>query len=492
MQNLKSNSIYAVKWNSINQISRFVLRFGISVVLARLLNPKDFGLMAMILILTNLSYIFINSGFNNALIQKKTLSQEEYSSVFFFNIALGAFFSILVWYSGTLLSRFYQAPLLETLTRTISVVYLIDAFSIVQRSHLTRELAFKRLSIVEILGIVFSGVVGIGSAFYGQGVWSLVWAQLSRSFITVILFWIISPWRPKIIFRFEVIKNLWRYSYNILGGNILNHLTLKLDVLILGKLVSPELLGLYYKGRANSEIPSNLIAQVSARSFFPILSKLQDDKIRFKKMYLTLLNAIAFISLPLFVFLIITANNLIEIVFGTKWLGMVPYFRLFCIGAILNVINLLKVYSINALGLPQYNLKLALIMSPPKLVALLLIAFIMPEVDPKTYIGVIIFFMLLDNLCRTLHLSKIISVSYRDEFSNTYKEVLVAVGAGLVSFMIIPKLGLNIYSELITYLIGYLFLYFSLAYFQNFAGIRLIVDYIKEKQVKDEPGRSIL
>ena len=116
----------------------------------------------------------------------------------------------------------------------------------------------------------------------------------------------------------------------------------------------------------------------------------------------------------------------------------------------------------------------------------------MPDVDPKTYIGVAIFFMLLNNLYRTVYLHKIISLDYKEEFLCIYKEVLVAVGAGLVIFMIIPQLGMNLYSELITYLIGYLFLYFSLAYFQNFAGIRLVIDYIKKKQIKDEPGRAIL
>lgn len=483
MKNLRKESIHAVKWSSINQAIRLFLRFGFAVVMARLLSPRDFGLMAMIFVITDFSYMFISGGLANALIQKKTLNREDYSTVFYINIVLGFLFTLFFWHGASFLAKFYDEPKLKALTQAVSVIYFINSLSVVQRAVLTRKIAFKKLTIVELGGVLFSGVSGISFAIYGLGVWSLVWAHIFGESITLLLFWLLSPWRPSLIFRLSSMKKLFSYSSKILLSTIIHAVTNKFDIMLVGKLFPAELLGLYSKARANSGLPRNFIAQISSRSFFPILSKLQDDKDRFKSAYCRILSMVVFLGLPLFIFLILTAKNLVGLIFGDKWLGMVGYFQLFCVIGILDIINLLKMYSLNALGRPDLVLKLSSILYPARLLTLLVVALSISSLEPSVYILIITLFLILSNFFFTNSLGKLISLNYTEELALIGKETLSAVGIALLCYGSLSTVSLNAITELSITFVFYFGLYLYIAYVFNFAGLRLALHVLKKKEL---------
>jgi len=302
--------------------------------------------------------------------------------------------------------------------------------------------------------------------------------------VTVILLWLLSPWRPGLVFKWSAIKKLSHYSFNNLACNLVSQIAYKFDIILLGRLFPVGLLGLYSKARSTSEIPVKFIAEVSSRSFFPILSKLQDDKNQFKSIYLKLVNFIALISLPTCVFLILGAREFIGLVFGNKWLGMVYYFQLFCLVGGIYVMNLLKVKSISALGRPDLNLKLYLFTSPLRLSMLLIVALTFTSIDPAIYIWIYFFFTLLSYIFLTGFLKKLICLEYLDEFRVIYKELLVSVGIGLLCHALLLAFPLNDLAQLSIKGILFFGLYFYLAYLLDFSSWRLSIDILKRRQLR--------
>ena len=479
MDGIKRKAVYAVKWNFISQILRIIFKFGIMVVLARLLTPNDFGLMAMIFVITDISYIFIDSGFNSALIQKKQVSQNEYSSVFFINLLIGLFFTLLFWNLSPYIANFYEQIKIKELTQVVSIVFFIDAFSIVQRAVLNREIAFKKLAIIDTVGNLLGGLIGISCALYGLGVWSLVWSHVFGQLIFVLLLWFSSSWRPALVFNIGAIKELWKYSFNLVSGRILNHISKRVDEIFVAKLFSANQLGLYVRARANIELPKTFIGQVVSRSFFPILSKLQDDMPNFRKLYFSILNFIVFVSAPLFIFLILAADELVGLLYGEKWLGLVYYFQLFCVVGLINVINLFKMKVINALGRPDLYLKVTLIVSPLRVLIFLFIIFISKTIEPSIFIWIHCIFAIITFLLSTFFIKKLISYNYFDEFRIANKEIVLSVGIGLFCYFFLPLLPLNEIFNLIIVTLVYFTLYLLFAYKFNFLGIKTLIKLLK-------------
>lgn len=425
MATLKEKSIHAVKWNSIGQASRLVLKFGLLVLLARLLEPRDFGLVAMVYAIADISSIFLDSGFNSALIQKKDLTSEDCSSVFYLNLAVGLVLTLLFWAIAPLLASFYGEPLVEHLAVAISVVFVIGALGLVQRARLTRDIAFKKLALVNLSATMLGGAAGVFCALNGFGVWSLVVVRLMGQIIATTLLWVLSPWRPGFVFQVAALKGLLRFSSSVLAGRVVSNLSKRLDEILVARMFPVSELGFYSKARRNVELPKRFIAQVGSRSFFPLLSKLQDDRNRFRDVYSRVLNLIAFISFPLFAFLIVTAEELILVVFGEKWLDSTYYFQLFCLIGAVATTTVMKEKAINALGHPERNLKVSVFVSPARLIALLLVAVFFG--DPSVFIWTNFGFAVLVSSCRTYILKELIGIGYLKELSLIAKELSISV-----------------------------------------------------------------
>jgi PST family polysaccharide transporter len=287
-------------------------------------------MIGMIFVFTNFAELFSELGLGAALVQRKTIEERHLSSIFWLNIGAGLFLTILTIILSPYLSIFYKVPELEPLAMLISFNFLISSFGIVQRSLLTRRMDFYSVLIISITVNTLSGVLGISLACFGFGVWSLAWQFLSSSVITTVLLWLLSPWKPKLIFNKNAIRELLPFSKNLLGFSVFNYWIRNVDNLLIGKYLDANALGIYSRAYNIMLLPFNQITRTIGQVMFSSLSKIQDDKEAVKKIYLRSIRAIALISFPLMMGLFVTADHFILTILGPQWGDVVPVLMILC------------------------------------------------------------------------------------------------------------------------------------------------------------------
>lgn len=338
----KDTTVSGVKWSVIGRIGQNIIVFVIGVVLARLLSPAEFGLLGMIGVIVGFAKIFTELGFGAALIQKKEISQEELSSVFWLNLAGGTLLTVLFIVLAPAIARFYQTPELRLITAFISFNFLISSVVIIQNTLLTKEINFKYISYIEILANLIAGSVAIYMAAVGYGVWSLVAQSLLISVTTAALMWFFSSWRPSFTFRIGAIKALLKFSLNHLGNRSMNYWARNLDNLLIGKFLGSGSLGVYSKSYAIMLLPLQNVSHVLSRVMFPALSKIQDDREKVRQVFLRITRVIALITFPMMTGLFVVVEPFVLVVFGEQWSGMIPILQVLCLVGMIQSIGTLN------------------------------------------------------------------------------------------------------------------------------------------------------
>ena len=317
--NLTQKTVQGVGWSGISQIARLLIHFGITAILARLLTPNDFGLLAMVVVFTNFVMIFRDFGLTAALIQRKEIIEEHLSSCFWINILVGFLLTLVFVVLAPLISHFYSEIKLNSIIMILASIFFISSFGIVQTALFTKKMNFKPLVIVEISAIAISGTAAIVLAFSGFGVWSLVWQQIISSFVIVFLLWIFSDWRPKFMFRWQRVKELLGFGLNLIGFNFVNYFNRNLDNLLIGRFLGSVPLGFYNLAYRLLLFPLSNISSIIGRVMFPSLSMIQDDKNKIYYIYIKATRYIAVITFPLMMGLFVVAPQFIRVVFGLQW-----------------------------------------------------------------------------------------------------------------------------------------------------------------------------
>lgn len=307
-----------------------VITFAIGVVLARLLSPSDYGLLGMIMVFTGFASVFVDMGLGSALIQRKHLESTHINTVFFMNVAAGSLLSLLMFLAAPLIADFYHNPKLKVISQVVSVNFFLGSLTTVQRSLIAKSLDFKRLSKVDISTNIFSGVVGIFLAYLGFGVWSLVGQNIIARVLGISIIWYLSPWKPRPQFSRAAFKQLFGYSGNLLGFEMLNYWVRNLDNLLIGRYVGTSALGIYTRAYALMLLPISQITSFISKVMFPALSAIQDDLPKVKSLYLRTINIIAFVSFPMMIGLFAVADYFILAVYGEKWRMVIPILQLLC------------------------------------------------------------------------------------------------------------------------------------------------------------------
>jgi O-antigen/teichoic acid export membrane protein len=328
---LKKEILSGVAWSGAGKMAGQAVQFSILVFLARLLRPSDFGLMAMVLALTGFVSLFAEMGLASALIQKKDLEERHRSSIFWFNIAAGAFVAALVATSAPLIARFYEAPQLVPMLRVVAINFVIGAFCLVQSAILTREMAFRKINIIGTIAMTVAGVVAIVLAYRGFGVWSLVWQSLASSIVLLIGLWFSSTWRPGFLFEWQAVKELFRFGGNLVGFNFFNYWVRNLDNILVGRYMGPTSLGLYSRAYGTMGLPLGFISAPLGGVMFPALSSIQDDKARVKSIYLQFISTIALLTFPMMLGMLAVSQVFVLAIFGEQWRSMAPLLQIFCL-----------------------------------------------------------------------------------------------------------------------------------------------------------------
>lgn len=375
-QSLKSKTIKGVSWSFIDSISGQGITFLIGLVLARLLTPEDYSLLGIIVIFISVFNTIVDSGFSNALIRKNDATDKDYNTVFVSNLVISIILCATLYLSASAIAAFFNRPPLTDLLKVMSFIIIINAFAIIQRTILMKRIDFKTQTKVSVISSVTSGTVGIGMALAGYGVWSLVGQQLSRQGLNTLLLWIYAKWYPGLQFSIESFKELFGFGWKILASCIIATIWNEIYQVVIGKCYAPATLGQYTRAQQFASIFSTNINTVIQRVSYPVLSSIQDDKVRLKVAYKRI---IKISMLPTFVFMLGMAGcakSMIQVLVGDQWLPAVPFLQIICFQMMLYPLHSLNLNMLQVEGRSDLFLKLEIIKKIIALVPVLLGIFV--------------------------------------------------------------------------------------------------------------------
>jgi len=338
VQDLDSKIRKGVAWTSLAQIGAQIASLVIAVILTRLLSPQDFGLVGMVLVFTGFAVVFNDMGFGAALVQKLDVDQHHKNAVFWMSIVIGALLTLVMAAAAPYIASFYGIPALQPLTVAISVIFFINAFATVKVALLQKAMDFRTLAAAQLIGTVLSGLLAIYLAFSGYGVWSIVVMYIAYALFYVLVLWIIAPWRPDLSLRWSALKDLSRFSSNLVGFSAFNYWTRNGDNLLIGRFVGSAALGFYARAYTILLVPVWQVSSIISNVMFPALSAIQDDIERVREMYLKAICVISLITFPLTLGLLVLSGPFVLALFGEKWAEMIPILQVFgLLGAIQSI-----------------------------------------------------------------------------------------------------------------------------------------------------------
>ena len=361
MSDLKTRTYRGAFWSAIDSVGARLVQFVIGVVLARLLAPAEFGLIGMLAIFMAVSQALLSSGFVSALVQKEEVSATDSSSVFYFNIVISLVLVGLFWLAAPWVAAFYGQPILTPLTRALSLVVLVSAFSVVQSAMLTRNMDFRIQTIVSLGAGLGSGAFGIVMAYRGLGVWSLVGQQISSAVLRTTLFWILNRWRPRMIFSVKSLRRMFAFGSRILASSLLNQAFHNIYFVIIGRLFAPATLGYYTRAVHMEQLPVMTLTSTVARVAFPAFSAIQGDDGRLKRAMRKALTVLMFFSAPVMIGMAVVAEPLVVVLLTETWLPSVPYLQLLCFVGLTTPLHVLNLNVLLAKGRSKVHLRLEII-----------------------------------------------------------------------------------------------------------------------------------
>lgn len=330
-ENLKNETVKGVAWSAVEKFSTGGVLFLSNIILARILSPKDFGLLAVISIFVQIAQTFIDSGFSNALIQKKDRNQVDYSTVFYFNLAISIGLYVILYFCAPLIAHFFENTQLTSLTRVVGLNFVIGALVSVHRTRLTVLLQFKKQSLITLIASIVAATISIFFAYKGIGVWALVLLTLINISLQTILFYTTIKWHPSLVFSKTAFKDLFSYSSKLLGASLIHLLYRNIYPIVIGKKFSPTELGFFNRADTFAMYPTQMIGHVISRVAFPIFSRIQDDNIRLRAAYSKYIVFSSLIIFPIMIGMIVLAKPLTLLILTDKWLPMVPLLQILCI-----------------------------------------------------------------------------------------------------------------------------------------------------------------
>ena len=349
-QNLNQKAASGMVWTSIQKFATIGISFISGIILARLLTPYDYGCIGMLSIFIVVAESFIDGGFGSALIQKKRPTQEDYSTIFFWNLGMAVLMYTILFFSAPAISRFYKIPLLSSVLRVQGLLLFIYAFNIIQRNQLRKNLNFKVLSIVTLTTSLISLGVSIYMAYKGFGVWALVASNLIGAAIPALVFWFYLKWRPIWTFSWQSIKELFGFGFYVFLAHMINQVGQKIQGLLIGKLYNPSVMGYYSKAESTEKLASHSVSGIMTQVTYPLYAEVQDNKVAMSNMIKRLTMTLAYITFPLMFILLLCAKSIFVLLYSDRWLQSVPYFQVLCIAGLAGCLQAVNVQSVLALG----------------------------------------------------------------------------------------------------------------------------------------------
>lgn len=456
---MKTSITVSFLWDFFGKIGSQIISFGLSIFLARLLGPKDYGLISLATIFISLTSIFSNFGLGAALIQKDKPTEAHYSSTFFFNILLSVILFSLFFFGAPFIQWYFNEPQLGLIVRALSVGIILSAFNIVQNVHFVRKMLFKKLTSIKLINTVISGIIGLVLAINNFGVWSLVFQTLTFGLLNCILLWYFSDWKPKLIFKWEALKELWVYGFKMFLSGIIDTIYNQVSSLIIAKFFSAKELGLYNRAESLNRFVIKYSSESVGSVTFPAMAKMQskvDDVIALGKKTEII---VAFLSFGLLGLLYVTSESLILFMLGNKWIECIPYYKILCLSGFAYPISAATLSILKATGNSAKFLKVEVY---KKIVGLIGLA-IGFYFGINGYLVSLIFTGLISVLLNMYFVSLAVPFSVKNQLSGIYIYVVISLICATIVFYL-PMIGctnfVNLALQTILYILFYAFLNF--------------------------------
>lgn len=430
--NLKSKAVNGLFWSFIDNFSIQLSQFIIGIVLARLLEPKDFGLIGMMVIFITISQWFISSGFGQALIRKKECTDNDYSTIFFFNIFIGFVLYGVLFLCAPLIGDFFGEPRLIILIKVFSISLIIISFTIIQQTQLTKRLDFKLQTKISIISSLVSGVIAIYLAYSGFGVWSLVYKSLIDYGLRMILLWFYNSWFPSLVFDIKSFKELFGFGSKLLLRGLIYSIFNNIYYIIIGKYFTASQLGFYTRAEQFNRLPSSNINKVVNKVSYPLLSELQDDDVALKNAYKRIFTSLVFITSISMLVLAAIAEPLIIFSIGEKWRPAIEILQPLCFVGLLYPLADFNLTILKVKGLSGMILKLEIV----KRVFSIPVILVGVVYGIKALIIAMIILSFAEFLVNAHFSGKQISYSVKDQIIDNLPNFIVALLVGFVVYVI--------------------------------------------------------
>lgn len=347
---LKQKAASGMVWTALQKYSTMFIHFISGIILARLLTPYDYGCIGMLSIFMVLAEAFIDGGFGSALIQKKRPTQQDYSTIFFWNLGMAVVMYAVLFFTAPAISRFYNIPLLRDVLRVQGVILFIYAFNIIQKNQLRKKLNFKLLSIVTIGTSLIALGITIYMAYKGYGVWALVAQNIITSAIPALVFWFYVKWRPIWTFSWTSFKELFNFGFYMFLTNLLNSFGQQIQGLLIGKFYNASTMGYYSKAHGLERLASTSISSVMTQVTYPLYAEAQDNKKQLANMIRRITMTLSYITFPLMFVLLLCAKPIFVLLYSDRWLLSVPYFQVLCLAGLAYCLQSVNNQSVAAVG----------------------------------------------------------------------------------------------------------------------------------------------
>lgn len=355
MTTLHQKTTSAAKWSALDVFMRQGAQFVITIVLARILVPEDFGVIAMLSMFTGVAGVFIDNGFSAALIQRQNTTNADESTVFFFNLGMGAVTALLLCAAAPWIATFFKLPVLKYLSYAMAFSLFVGAFGSIHTTLLSKEMNFKTTAKVGVVSSVVAGALAIYMASQGYGVWSLAGHTVVSGIVTALLLWLWHPWRPAWIFSFDSLRSFFRFGGYEMASTLLDVFATNLYFVIIGKMYSVRDVGFFSRARNTQLMPVTLMMGIIQRVAYSAFSSVSEDKARLVRGLRQAQAVSMFMNIPIMVGVIILAEPLVLTLFGDQWLPCVPILQVLGLGGILWPLHILNLNILKAQG--QFGLK---------------------------------------------------------------------------------------------------------------------------------------
>lgn len=426
----KNKEINGVIWSAIDRFATQGVQFLLSIIIARLVLPSDYGLIAMFTIFLAIAQTFVDSGFGSALVQKKDTNEVDFSTAFYFNFVIAIVLYIILYLTAPQISAFYEQPELTAITRIAGMTLIINSLCAVHRAKLTISLDFKRMAFSNLISVFISGILGIWLAYTGKGVWALVFQSLSNNFLNMVILWLISKWKPGFVFSVQSFKTLFSFGSKLLLSSLLHTLYVNLYSLVIGKFFNARELGYFNRASVLASFPSSNLSTVIVRAVYPVQCKMQDDNEALTTHFKQYLRVSCYMIFPLMIGFCVLAQPLVLLVLKEKWLPAVPYLQILSIAYMWDSIMKLNGSILNAKGRSDLFFKAEII---KKITAFIIMAATIPFGIIVMCLGLVAY-AFADMIIISHYTKQMIGINFITQMKSISVILLISVVMGIVVF----------------------------------------------------------